>query len=457
MRSALLAVLALLALAARAQAGTPPRPVEVEGFDGVGSLRFADVDGDGVRDLMLSSGRTVKAFRGTREGVAAAPTWTRTFESPTALVWPAGMLVPGGGPGWRTTEQPAGRVAPSIVLAEWVRGGNALAPTESGYDWSEGGTTVPLRAPLRKKVTVAGPFLEDVTVAQTEWPDPYLVPSWSAAGGKPTAFFLGDDAIRAFVRGGAEVAWSTTFLPPVRDGRSLLVDLDGDGTPDLAHEVLTNDSGTYGFFGTKSPPSLADAKAGTAISGPDLRPARGQIRLTGFQIPSDYVDLDGDGRKDLVVTTIEIDASNVMAAVMKRRVTARTRAFLNRSAKGDVLFAGTPDAEVESTIDVKIQFTYSGSIEVKRSFTILPTADLDGDGRKDLVIRTSPTTLAVRRGVEKGVWAAEPTTVAIPAVGDSPDVEGYAADLTGDEKDDLVLLYRAGPGGKDRTVVLVSP
>ena len=39
----------------------------------------------------------------------------------------------------------------------------------------------------------------------------------------------------------------------------------------------------------------------------------------------------------------------------------------------------------------------------------------------------------------------------------SPDVEGYVGDLSGDGKDDLVLLYRAPPGGADRTVVLVSP
>ena len=114
------------------------------------------------------------------------------------------------------------------------------------------------------------------------------------------------------------------------------------------------------------------------------------------------------------------------------------------------------DAIQESDIGVQILFTFSGSIEVKRSFTILTTADLDGDGRKDLVIRTGPETLSVYRGTAEGVWATKATTIAIPAMGRSPDIEGYASDLDGDGRDDVVLLYRAPPGGVDRTVVVMS-
>jgi hypothetical protein len=41
-------------------------------------------------------------------------------------------------------------------------------------------------------------------------------------------------------------------------------------------------------------------------------------------------------------------------------------------------------------------------------------------------------------------------------MGDSPDLEAFPADVTGDGKDDLVLLYRGAPGKTDRVVVLAS-
>ena len=90
-----------------------------------------------------------------------------------------------------------------------------------------------------------------------------------------------------------------------------------------------------------------------------------------------------------------------------------------------------------------------------RSLTILVTGDYDGDGRKDLAIRTDGETLTIRRGMPgRAVWAAEGRDVPIPPVGDSPGVEGHAADLTGDGRDEVVLLYRKPHGGRDRVWVI---
>jgi hypothetical protein len=239
----------------------------------------------------------------------------------------------------------------------------------------------------------------------------------------------------------------TTFLTNEagRAIRNRLVDLDADGAPDLCHEATSNLEGVYAFFRTPAP-----------AEGERFGAARGILRLSGFQIPATYPDLDGDGRPDFVVTTIEIDAGNTMRA-LGGKVTARTKAFRNRSASDGEYFAPRPDAERESDIGVAIRFSYTGAIDVERSYTIVSGADLDGDRRRDLVIRTGPDVLSVWPGKEDGVWAAEPRAVAIPALEGRPGVDAHPADLTGDGKDDLVLVYAAPPGGAVRVAVLVSP
>ncbi len=485
MATGLAAVLALVGAGSprTARAGDGPGPTVLDAPPTVEGLRLADVDGDGILDVLTVGGREIRAFPGRKDGrVAAAPAYAFTLPPDATFAWPAprragsdeppALLALGAKQILRlragfppVVEEGVTSAVPwadpaHAVLTEFVRGKALVLPTAAGFRWipdlvAARRTVFDLDLPPVRKVTPPGPFLEDVALLSSSWPSPTLVGAGPLGG--PAVFAVGAQAIHAFTRLGERidhVAWPTAFLPRRGEHRDMLVDLDADGIPDLCHEATTNDSGTYAFFRVPTPAALPPgATPAGARSGGDLRPVRGTIRLKGFQFPPDYVDLDADGLQDFVVTTIDIDGGNVMRAVMKGRVVAKTRAWRNRGGTGD-FFLPSPDAEVDSEIGVRILFTFSGSIEVKRSFTILATADVDGDRRKDLVIRSGPETLSVYAGVTDGVWAKEPRTVRIPAVGSSPDVEGYVGDLTGDGKDDLVLLYRAPPGGADRTVVL---
>lgn len=470
-------VAAGLAPSSRPAAADGPAWAELEVPARVEGLKCVDADGDGVRDVLVVGGREVRGWRGARDGLPApAPTWTWRLPAAATFCWPGPPHVDGAvrtpmllalagsqvlrlAPG-RPPAVEEGLVADvpwadarKAVLAEFVRGRGLVLPTPTGLRFvpdavAARGTGADLPLPRAVTFDPPGPFVEDGAEVEASWPWPEVVaPGPAAPGGALVAFaadalhgvVLGDGGPTTFTR-------ATAGLPTSGSLKDVLVDLTGDGVPDLVREATTNETGTYAFVPV---PSLA------AGDGP-LVP-RTVLRLEGFQIPSDYVDLDGDGRKDFVVTTIEIDRNNVIRAVAQGRVTARTRAFLNRSATDpSTLFASKPDAEVASDIRVRILFTFSGAIDVQRSYTILATADLDGDGRKDLVIRTPEGPLSVRRGTAAGVWDGEARSVAIPPVGDSPDVEGYVTEATGDRKDDLVLLYRAGAGGADRVYLVPS-
>jgi hypothetical protein len=457
-------------------------PLELAAPGAVGGLRVLDMDGDGVKDLAIVSGRDVLVWRaGKGRPIPKAP--TETFRVPDSATYVApwrplgtgaqakpSLLALGTGGALRLVAGVGAQVEEGLdialpftdrdraVLADFAQGTSLFLPTPDGVRWipdaaGARGTSLLLPLPPKRVVAAAGPFVEDGATVRVSWPAPVLVPSWPAAKGAPAVFCVGTEAIHAFARrsdGSLDAyGWSTAFLAGDGDRRGILGDLDADGTPDLVHVVTTNDSGAYVAF--RTPPPSGDPGAREVT---DLRPGRGSIRLKGFQLPLETPDLDGDGRPDLVVTSIDIDGSNVMRAVMQGRVVAKTRAFRNRSAAGGDWFSPNPDATIESEIGVRIYFTYSGAIEVKRSFTILAAGDLDGDGRKDLAIRTGLERLSIYQGAKDGIWSKTPVEIAIPAVGRSPDVEGYTGDLDGDGKDDLVLLYRAPPGGADRTIVV---
>ena len=80
---------------------------------------------------------------------------------------------------------------------------------------------------------------------------------------------------------------------------------------------------------------------------------------------------------------------------------------------------------------------------MKRSLTIVVDGDYDGDGLADLVIRTGPAMLRIRRGLAKGVWEPEGRDVAIPGIGDHTNIEAYAVDTDGNGRDELLLIYRS--------------
>lgn len=480
--------LALLGLVLLAW-GVPARAEEivtVEGPADVQGLLCADTDGDGIDDLLLIAGRTVLVYRG-RKGTLPEPkpTWEVTLSSGAAFVDAAADAKPDrpaiyvlGRDGLTRVDLTSGEAAPvegianrlgwgdsrKVAFADFVLGPDEmLLPNDVGFCHARFGPRGLdircLEATPFLEVEAPGAFLEDMArVVDARDHIRIGAPPEGAAPGAPPVFWTlaGREVVIFF--GDQRQTIDLSFLP--LHGVRLLADIDGDGAPEVMHHDETNQESTYAFYdvqplkvvdGVLQPPPPLGAQPTTPL------------RLDGFQLDPRYVDLNGDKRLDFVVTTIPIDVTNVASALMGH-VRASTRAFLHRDVKaGGGFFPTTPDASIESSIRVAIRFTQAGTIDIRRSFTILVDGNFDGDDRKDLCIRTADDTLRIHRGTARGVWEpvlaaedgkGENWTVPIPPLGAGTDIEGYVADLDGDGKDEIVLLYRRVESGQDRVRVL---
>lgn len=485
----LLALAAFLLLDARplVAAGEPLRFETPPKIDG---LKLVDVDGDGQADVVTLSGRVLSIWTRAKDAPpSAAPRWSLelpvhvSFVDVSRVDRPSVLCLGAEGCG-RLALDRAGPDAwmpiPNAQPLGWRDGAKAVfanlhpgpasnstcvVPGPKGWRLEPGWPTADpdIRVPMRQEVTPAGPFLEDVATVKFSMPPLLTDAPQIPVVGHPTGstlqigvlWGLFEDALSRERQASSKsrTRYDLSFLPTT--GVRRILDLDGNGTPDVVHGDGDNREVKYAFF--RVPPPNADEEWAPRAEqvGPDLRPPAAFLRLSGFNLEPDAVDLNADGLQDFVVTTIAVDHQNTLRAVTTGKVTATTLAFLQRKQAPDSpMFASQPDATVTSEIGVRVRFGYAGTIDVQRSFTILTTADLDGDGRKDLVIRVGPGTLAIRKGTAEAVWTAEPTLVEIPPLAAGEEVEAYGANLDGKPGDELLLLYRAPEGQPDRLLLL---
>jgi hypothetical protein len=465
-RSAAATLGALLLAAAPARAES----VVLEGPSAVHEVLREDVDGDGVTDLVVVEGRTLHVWKGRRGALPLAPSARVALPEDVSAVDAAGKdewLTLGrsglsrlvvGADGAARPGEPWPVPAEGIPwvdhvranFADFVRGDRLVLPSREGWWLSDraGGSRFLFEVEAHRAVTAPGPFLEDSAKVEEGLPD-VVTGAPFVAGGPPSVWALSGARLLAQA-GDLRAAHDLSFLVATGDRTERwLVDMDGDAFPDVVHGDGTNREQRVAFFRTPAPVVGADG----ALAPPGShRPPAAVLQLTGYPLDPATVDLDGDGRRDFVLTSIEIDTANVVRA-LGGKVTAHTRAFRNLGP-GPRLFANEPDAVITSDIGVRIRFGWSGNIDIQRSFTIVTDGDYDGDGRLDLAIREGFDAFRLRRGAPQGVWEKEGRLVPVPPMGEHPDLDAFAADLTGDGRDELVLVYRAPPGGRDRVVVL---
>ncbi len=218
-------------------------------------------------------------------------------------------------------------------------------------------------------------------------------------------------------------------------------DLNGDGLPDIAL-----------VYPSKGKVQIYYNQAGrTDFTTPDETLQIEKSWSTGIYV----TDLDGDGTHEIVMGIVrQLDLVSGIEVFTTKKIGLELNVYRQR---GRGLFTNEP----VSTLSFTIPYTFQASREsVQVDLTFRPNfdADLDGDGRRDLLVENGPTAFSVHPGTKEGLISPKagfdirldpPKNVAFTKI--------TAADFNGDKKSDLVIRYRTvDEQRKDEIEIILS-
>ncbi len=206
------------------------------------------------------------------------------------------------------------------------------------------------------------------------------------------------------------------------------VDVNGDGLPDIVtletlSEGVFDKTTTYRVHhGHLDQDKLAfDAEADTTLSS------------RGFQLGARIAELDAS-RKVMVTASVQVGVRAIIGALFSRSVTMRLDIY---SPATDGTVASEPSTELKG----RVRFDFgSGQVE----FPTITFGDIDGDGINDLILKERKRALNWRRGNSDGRFDTRSSDLDIVGPADGSNV--VLSDLTGDGRDEIVVLYGRADG-----------
>lgn len=198
-----------------------------------------------------------------------------------------------------------------------------------------------------------------------------------------------------------------------------MADINNDGFPDL---MVTQTKGTV---------NLQSVTQVYIASAPFQYPseAAATFNVKGAVASPSLVDVDGDEFKDAIVISVPFGAKNLISFFVRGKISVEAEVYLFKDGK----FGAEPAYRSSLTLEAP-----DGREQVAHALE-----DFNGDGHVDLAFSTSGTTLGVHAGGGESFVASKPfASFELPAFGTARAVE-----LNEGEAWDIVLFH---PGGDNR-------
>jgi hypothetical protein len=324
-----------------------------------------DVDGDGREELLVVSDGKLVALATTPSAVGGAPPVTAPGAPSLHILFSIPCTRSDGSA--RNTKVALGSAGVTVQsrsgLSSLFPGARSSRPTFAGENL------------LSRDVSFEVPALFD-------WND----------DGRRDEVSLDVDAVRVRLQdapGHFEERARVIKLPQVlqaaevdragrrRHGRLKLLDVDGDGRSEL---VLTRSDGR----GSGSDHVFIVLRRG--VDGTPEEAPSALVKLAGMDVDYTTVDVDHDGRLDLIATRVDVPTGLTSLANI-------------RLDTGTYVFHGEPGATFDRDAMVKLERTFRPEqlTRVKETLVTNFGGDFDGDGLNDLVLTQIDGRVEIRR------------------------------------------------------------